>query len=60
MSRPLYVIRESRIWTPEMWQRFTAKAQADGLPPGPQLARLVRAYLGESDEGPHDDTPGHR
>lgn len=59
MSRPLYVIRESRLWSEDLWRRFVAKAQAEGSAPGPQLAALVRAYVGVSDEDPdHDDASG--
>lgn len=55
MSRPLYVIRASSLWTEDLWRAFVARAQQEGRAPGPQLAALVRAYVGVSDEPPADD-----
>ena len=60
MSRPLYVIRESQLWSSQLWRAFVDKAQREGSAPGPQLAALVRAYVGVSDEPPAEDgTGGH-
>ena len=41
----LFVIRESQNFTRDLWDRFAARAAAEGLSPVAVLRRLIETYL---------------
>lgn len=45
VRRPLFTIRESQNFPRDLWDRFTARATADGQSPVAVLRQLIEAYL---------------
>ena len=56
--RRLAVLHDGAHLPVELWERFTAKAEAHGYTPGPAISRLIRRYVTHGfDDGQPEQKP---